>query len=116
MEIQHSPSEVRQLQEYLGCLLTGDEIHKGSLFDEKFRTFTLKDFQESFNWTNSYEVEVIDAILVPDMVRSIPCVTKSEAVDMVAFGNILHQLRLTGKSGKILILTGTTTEDGLSSK
>ena len=88
MEIQHSPSEVEELQEYLEALLEGETLAEGCEWEKKYGMFSLKDFQESFNWTNSFEVEVIDAIFVPDMVRSIPCDTESEAVDMVAFGNI----------------------------
>ena len=88
MEIQHSQSKVEDLQRYLESLIEGQTLSEECRWQKQYGMFSLKDFQESFNWTNSYEVEVIDAILVPDMVRSIPCDTESEAVDMVAFGNI----------------------------
>ena len=83
MEIQHSPSEVEELQEYLGCLLTGEEIDKGSLFDEKFGTFTLKDFQESFNWTQSVSLIVTEQICYTDMVRRVECDSMESAQAMV---------------------------------
>ena len=82
-EIQHSRSEVNELQEYLGNLLTGDTIYKGSLFDEKFGTFTLKDFQESFNWDQSVNVIVTEQICYSNMVRTVKCDSLESAKAMV---------------------------------
>ena len=83
MEIQHSQSEVKELQEYLEALLEGETLAEGCEWEKKYGMFTLKDFQESFNWDQSVNVIVTEQICYSNMVRTVKCDSLESAKAMV---------------------------------
>ena len=83
MEIQHSPSEVKDLQGYLESLIEGETLSEECRWQKQYGMFSLKDFQESFNWTQSVSLIVTEQICYTDLVRKVECDSMESAQAMV---------------------------------